>query len=103
MDSVFSILGGKLNQKNNFAKKVKTSISIETANSLMVGLWGKKFEAEAVSIRNKTLKIRCGNQVVAQEVKFRLNRIKDAINEKAGDKVILKVMIVQEPIEKRSL
>lgn len=52
---------------------------------------GKDIKAQAISFKNGTLKIKAPDPVTASEVRFRGDLIKDKINKKIGEEVILRI------------
>lgn len=100
MDSLSGLIKNKYTKKSAISKQMQASMILDKANAFIQEKWGRSFEARAVSFKNKTLKINCQNPVIAQEVKFSLIKIKQALNEKLGSDTVRKVMIVQNSIDK---
>jgi hypothetical protein len=83
---------------------VQAALVVELVNQLIIELWGRKGaeQSKAVSFKGQTIKIKCENQIIAQEIGFKKRRILDAVNARfsVGAK---KINIVQCPVEEGCL
>lgn len=89
-----SLLGDKL-RSAPWARQVQTGLVIKFAEELIQGMWGQAMEKQVkvVSLKRKTLLIRCANSIVAQEIKLYDARIMNAIINKFG-KVVDKLQVI---------
>jgi len=101
MDSIANLLSSKFTKKTSFARQVQASLIIEFANELVKELFGKKGseQLKVVSLKNKVITIYCTNPIIAQEIKFKQNKLINAINDKYGDNLSNRLKIVQKGIE----
>ncbi len=92
MKSLASIL-----QNKSFAspllRGVSASLAVETANELLVGIFGAKIKehASAAYLKNSVLSIACLGSTAAQEIRLREREIVDKINKKMGFSAVKKI------------
>lgn len=74
-------------------KKVEASLVVEMANTTLVQLFGEESKkyAQAVYIKNKILAIACLSNIMAQEIKFREQKIMSKINQKIGSGAVERI------------
>lgn len=101
MDSLGNLLNKKLQFRTTLVKQVTASLVVEFANEKIKEFWGQKAseQGKAVSLSKAVLTINCTNSVMAQELKFKHNKLINEINNKFGVNTVKKLKIVQKGVE----
>jgi hypothetical protein len=101
MDTLGKLLNSKFTKKSTFHRQVKSGLVVEYANSLIQQQWGQlgAEQIKAVSLRSNKLKIHTTNSIVAQELKFKQNKIINGVNLKFGPNTVERINIVQKGVE----
>lgn len=96
MSSTFS-------KRSVLSKQIHASLIVEYASELIQEFWGKdgRKQAKGLHLKKNVLTIAASNSLIAQELKFKQNKIIKSINEKFGDDTIKKIIIVQKAIDKK--
>ncbi|MFA6537657.1 MAG: DciA family protein [Patescibacteria group bacterium] len=81
MDSLSSLLGKKFHNVK-IQKQAEAGLVVEFANNFFRELWGAQSlnKIKAVSYKEGILKVKVSGSLMNQELRFKTNRIKDAVN-----------------------
>lgn len=90
MEHIKKQLNINLNKKG-LSKMAEAAYICYIFENLKKELLGENINAEALSFKNGTLKIKVRDSVSASEIRFKSEGIKSAINKKIGHNVILKI------------
>jgi len=102
MQGLKKILSSSFSNRTTLRKQVEAGLIVEYVNQLICEFWGKKGQeqAKAKFIKNKILTILTANSAIAQEIKFKQNKIKDLVNDKYKNRVINQLKIIPGGFDK---
>ena len=101
MESLGNLLNKQVGKKSVFVEQVTASLVVEFVTARIQEFWGIKAAemAKVVSLKKGVLAISCINSIIAQEIKFKHNKLINATNEKFGKDTVKKLKIVQKGVE----
>jgi len=95
MQGLGKIINSSFKKRSVLSKQVEAGLIVEHANKLILEFWGKKGQeqARAQSIKYKILNIITQNSAIAQEIRFKQNKIIETINKQYSNRVINQIKI----------
>jgi predicted nucleic acid-binding Zn ribbon protein len=103
MQSLGGIMHSSFKKRITLTTQVQAGLVVEFINNLILEFWGKKGkeQAKATVFKNKIVTIITKNSLMAQEIKFKQNKILLTVNEHFGYKTINQLRIVAGGIDKK--
>lgn len=102
MQGISGILNSSFKKRTILCQQVQAGMIVEYANELILEYWGKKGkeQAKAQFLKNKFLTILTANPAIAQEIKFKKDKIMETINDKFKTRVINQLKIIAGGLDK---
>jgi predicted nucleic acid-binding Zn ribbon protein len=90
LESLASMLKSRL-QKKGVARSVEATLVCEEAEKILGHLFAREIltQVKVVSYVNKALAIKVSSSVISQEIRLRESEIKQRLNEKFGEDLVL--------------
>jgi len=100
MDRLGGLIARKFG-KSTLTKQVEAGLNIEAANAAIKRIWGALItrEAKAISLKNGILTIYASGPIVAQELKFKQNKLMAEFNLGHKEPAVKKLKIVIHSLE----